>query len=169
MRFHAQTPELPHARQNVMWLIPRDGTTLLNSLVATSPTVGRQHTRVHRPTVFEYWPAGNGMSSRVEPVVLATDAAKEQLETNGMVYWFSQSDRSTGRTQYRDTHSGADQGKVEITSPTGVILPTVSSLNVYQSFSGFSSVQSWLDAIERVHGDLSAGYIYCVRLLNQDE
>lgn len=109
------------------------------------------------------------MTSRVEPVVLGTDAAKEQLETNEMVYWFSQSDRSTGRTVYRNTPTGSDQGKVEITRPTGAILPTASSLNVYQSFSGFSSVQSWRDAIAEVHGDLSAGYIYCVRLLNQDD
>lgn len=108
------------------------------------------------------------MGSRVEPVVLATDAEKEQLETHGMVYWFSQSDRSTGQTQYRDTRTGTDQGAVEITRPTGVILPIASSLNVYQSFSGFSSVQSWRNAIADVHGDLSAGYIYCVRLLNQD-
>lgn len=109
------------------------------------------------------------MGSRIEPIVLATDAAREQLENHGMVYLFRQSDRTTGQTQYRDTHAGTDQGKVEITRPTGVVLPTAPSLNAYQSFSGFGSVHTWRDAIADMHGDLSAGYIYCVRLLNRDE
>ncbi len=109
------------------------------------------------------------MGTRVEPVVLATEAARDQLETHNMVYVFKQSNRTTGQTQYRDTRAGTDQGTVKITRPTGVILPTAPSLNAYQSFSGFDSVHSWRDAIADVHGDLSAGYIYSVRLLDKDE
>ena len=73
---------------------------------------------------------------------------------------FRQAHRPTGRTQYRDSRGGTDQGTVQITRPTGAIRPNVNSLDAYQSYSGFGPVRAWRDAIAEFHGDSSAGYIY---------
>jgi len=105
-------------------------------------------------------------NNRVGPVIVSHPIARACLESAGTVFSFRQSDRTTGETHYRYERTGCKQGDVTISQVSEHTEPTPEALNPYVILSGFSDVDEWRDAIQEVHGDLSAGYVYRIKMLD---
>jgi len=108
-------------------------------------------------------------TDRVGPVIMGHPIAKGQLESEGVVYSFRTSDRTTGETHYRYERTGTKQGDVVIARMTGEIEPTEETLRQYRRHSGFETVEEWLAAIAEVHGDAESGYVYRIELRGETD
>ena len=107
--------------------------------------------------------------TQVGPVIMGHPVARGMLESAGIVLSFRTSDRTTGDTHYRYERTGHKQGDVTIRKETPEITPSAVNLIDHRPLSGFSTVEDWQDAIERMHGSLDTrGYVYRIELVGDE-
>jgi hypothetical protein len=113
-------------------------------------------------------------SSHVGPIVFSNETARRQLVEEGTVTTFRASDRTTGETWWRKSRTGEKEGDVRVMKVADVYSPIqADDLAVWAAWSGFDTVDDWIDAIIEFHGspvgdydDDLAGHVYSVRLLS---
>lgn len=103
-------------------------------------------------------------SGTVGPIIFADEIARSQLLEHGEVVTFRKSERTTGKTWWRESRLGTKEGDVTV-EEIGVVNPShVSDLKPYQELSGFESVQDWQKAIINLNGNLpNRGHLYRVQ------
>jgi len=104
-------------------------------------------------------------SGHVGPIIFANETARGQLVNHGEVVTFRKSQRTTGKTWWRESRLGEKKGDV-LVEEIGSRPPLGSELFPYVELSGFDSVGDWQDAIESVNGCMpESGYLYRATLI----
>lgn len=104
------------------------------------------------------------------PVIFADETAREQLTTHGEVVTFRTSERTTGKTWWRESRTGPKKGDCYITRLVPVDASDASKLEPFWNLSGFDSVADWQQAIKELNDELTGGYLYRVeRMEGSDE
>ena len=105
----------------------------------------------------------------VGPIIFSVSEAREQLESEGTVVTFRESERTTGDTWYRHSRTGGKQGEVHV-EEVGEINPAyLADLRPYARQAGFKSAEDWVERIRDVNdGELRPGYLYRATLLDSD-
>lgn len=105
------------------------------------------------------------MSSHVGPIIFANETARGQLVNHGEVVTFRKSQRTTGKTWWRESRLGEKKGDV-LVEEIGEAHPIGPDLRPHWELSGFDSVPEWQDAIRSVNGSMpDKGYLYRATLI----
>lgn len=100
----------------------------------------------------------------VGPIMFGHPTARNQLRSEGLVYTFRVSDRTTGSTWWRASRTGEKEGNAIVTHAATIDPGSATSLHPYQPESGFRSVTAWQATIEEILGVMpESGHIYQVR------
>lgn len=103
------------------------------------------------------------------PIIFKHPTPREQLESEGVVYTFRTSERTTGETHWRRKRTGGKQGDVRVQFVTGGIQPGTGVLALFAAQSGFGTAGRWRAAIRELHGELpDEGVVYRVTEVSDD-
>jgi hypothetical protein len=107
-------------------------------------------------------------SNHVGPVQLSHGTARGHFLRNGQVVSFRTSDRTTGETWWHETRGDTKEGDVVVEK----LCEAEAWHGDFQLFrwlnhSGFESVEQWVDAIHEMHGEVSEGYLYRIRAVEE--
>lgn len=107
---------------------------------------------------------------QVGPIIFANQTARKQLVEHGEVVTFRKSRRTTGQTWWRKSRLGTKEGDVTVSELGKVDPADPDDLEPYRPRSGFSSIQSWQQAIGSLNDELpTEGWLYRVRLRDSNE
>lgn len=101
------------------------------------------------------------------PITFSHPVAREQLESEGVVVTFRSSKRTTGDTWWRSERLGEKEGDVTVTW-MGRVTPTPADVARFAPLSGFATPCDWVDAINEINGDVTAGHLYRVETRGPD-
>ena len=99
----------------------------------------------------------------VGPIVFSNETARSQLVEHGSVISFRASDRTTGKTWWRESRTGPKKGDVWVTKLRPVDASNPEWFEICAEMSGFESAAAWRDAISDIHGGEPTGFLYYVR------
>lgn len=101
---------------------------------------------------------GGDSRGNIGPISFSVDVVKQYLEDKGFVYSYRQR-RTTGKTWYNDHRGHKSLGECNITE-IGEMTDELTTK--YVKCSGFTSVDEWMAAVERVHKNSTDLYLYKV-------
>lgn len=100
-------------------------------------------------------------SQHVGPIIFGHETARDHLLSEGVVYTFRASERTTGETWARASRTGPKIADVTVEHVRAIPAPTASVLeNEWARQSGFGTPEAWWDAIVDVHGHVQSGHVY---------
>ena len=104
------------------------------------------------------------------PIIFSNETGREQLVDHGVVVTFRKSERTTGKTWWRETRTGPKQGDVVVEQVNVVDPRNPFDLDRYVEVSGFETTEDWMDAISDLHGGLpDLGFMYRVKNYSRSE
>lgn len=106
-------------------------------------------------------------NDQVGPIIFTVPEARDQLETEGSVITFRETQRTTGETWYRYSRTGPKQGDVQVEELTEIDPALIADLRPHARQAGFDTAEKWIERIREVNnGELRPGYLYQVTLLS---
>ncbi len=108
-------------------------------------------------------------SGHVGPIIFANETARGQLVNHGEVVTFRKSQRTTGKTWWRESRLGEKKGDV-LVEEIGPVDPWHdNALGDYADLSGFGNSDDWRSAIYDLNGGTCDGYLYRATLIGGDD